>query len=40
MEKQKYDKIKTRKLVSQTVDFPEISTKDKIISAAKDSKTK
>jgi hypothetical protein len=40
MEKQKYDRIKTRKFVSQIVDFPVISTKDKIISTAEDSKTK
>ena len=43
MEKQKYDRIKTRKFVSQVVDFPVISTKDKIIkiiSTAEDSKKK
>jgi len=40
MEKQKYDRVKTRIFVSKTVDFPEISTKDKIINTAKYSKTK
>jgi hypothetical protein len=38
MEKQKYDRIKTRMFVSKSVDFPVISTKDKIISTAEDSK--
>jgi hypothetical protein len=40
MEKQKYDRIKTRMFVSKSVDFPVISTKDKIISTAEDSKKK
>ncbi len=40
MEKQKYDRIKTRRFVTQTVDFPVISTKDKIISTPEYSKTK
>jgi len=40
MEKQKYDRIKTRIFINKTVDFPEISTKDKIISTGKNSKTK
>jgi hypothetical protein len=40
MEKQKYDKRKTRIFVSKPVDFPLISTKDKIISTAEYSKKK
>jgi len=40
MEKQKYDRRKTRIFVCKPIDFPLISTKDKIISTAEDSKKK
>ncbi len=40
MEKQKYDRIKKRIFVSKPVEFPLISTKDKIISNAEYSKNK